>query len=245
MFLFVLFNFMQPIFFKRLIFPRIYGTDYLYQDISEKEYFEDVNSGGFILERNGKKYQLVPKVKYSVTGRVGIMEHYDTWFGKFFRGYFQGDYINLAPRDALIVTGNMAKNDVFKNFNFKHEERGGYVLCKGVKYRTHFYSAYKNEEEALKSEENYKKCQPFLKIDEYNNYHLIPVNDVINKALSMLRHGDVVSLYGFLVDVPEMNLSTGTRKGQKHNNLITNGMNPGKCFILYTDKVVINNIVYE
>lgn len=243
--LFILLNIIHPLYIKRFLYPRLYGVDYVQQEISQIDAYEDISSGGFVFERNGKKYTLLPKVKYSVTGKVGIVEHYDTWFGKIFRGYFQGDYINLAPRDVLIVMGNMAKDDVFKMFKFEHEERAGYVLCKGVKYKTSFATFFKDEKEAKQSIENLQKCSPFQKEEEYNNYHLIPVNEKINKVLSTLIYGDTVSLEGYLVDIPEMKLTTGTRKGQKHKDMITNGMNPGKCFILYTNKVVINNIVYE
>lgn len=245
-FAFLLFCFFFPAYWKRAVYPYLFGkkTNEVLQ-ISSHDYFEDVNAPMFVFTRGKYSYYLVPKTRYAVTGRVGILDHYDTLWNRFFRGQFQGDYINLVPRDIFLVIGQMAQKDIFKKFKFDHEERLGRVLCKGVKYRTSFMSAYRNQEEAEKSQANFKACHQYIKQEEQNNYHPIPATERINKALSMLLPGDVIYLEGVLVDVPQMRLSTGTRKEQHHENMITNGMKPGKCFILYTTKVIVNGRVYE
>ena len=242
----LLFCFFFPAYWKRAVYPYLYGKKYDgVLNISEHDFFEDVDGQSFSFERGKYAYVLVPRTQYSVTGRVGILDHYDTLWNRFFRGQFQGDYINLVPRDIFLVIGQMAQEEIFKKFKFDHEERLGRVLCKGVKYRTSFMSAYRSQEEAEKSEANFKKCHQYIKQEEQNNYHPIPATERINKALSMLLPGDVVYLEGILVDVPQMRLKTGTRKEQHHENMIINGMAPGMCFILYTTKVIFNGRVYE
>ena len=104
---------------------------------------------------------------------------------------------------------------------------------------------YANDKERISSEENLAKCEPYINIREYNNYHPIPANEKINAALSTLEYGDLVTLEGILVDVPQMGLSTGPRKEQVHDNMRVNGIKPYKCFILYTTRVVIDGVVYE
>ena len=244
--IFLVLLFLFPAYFKRAVYPYLYGKKYEGQlEISQRDFFEDVKGNPFYFSRGKYTYVLEPKTRYAATGRVGILDHYDTLWNRFFRGQFQGKYINLVPRDIFLVIGQMAQKEVFKKFKFEHEERLGRVLCKGVKYRTSFMSAYKNEEEAERSQANFRECHQYIKQEEQNNYHPIPATERINKALSMLLPGDLVHLEGILVDVPQMRLNTGTRKEQYHENMIVNGMAPGMCFILYTTKVIFNGRVYE
>ena len=214
-------------------------------EISAQDYFGDVANTPFVFERNSKQYTLVPQTRYAVTGRVGIVERYDTLWGKFYRGHSQKDYINLVPQDVFLVIGDMAKDEIFKKFVFEHEERLGRVLCKGVKYRKSFMPSAMSRQEAKENWEKYQECNRFIKQNELNNYHPIPANERINQALLMLTKGDVVYLEGLLVDVPQMRLKTGRRKNQYHENMIAGGVNPGMCFILYTTRVILNGRIYE
>ncbi|MBR1825651.1 MAG: hypothetical protein IJ770_03595 [Alphaproteobacteria bacterium] len=238
-----------------LLFPQ-YGRRILYSfllgkptaeimRISKADTFEDITAAPFRFQRGKYTYTLVPHTKYSVTGRVGIVDDYTTLFNQIFRGQFQGEYINLVPRDVVLVIGKMAEPTVFAMFEFIHEERMGGPICKGVKYRTSFLPSFMSAKKAEKNWQKYRQCNQYIKAEEYNNYHPIPANERINKALSMLLPNDVVHLEGILVDVPQMGLSTGTRKEQTHHNMTVNGYTPGKCFILYTTKVILNNCVYE
>lgn len=242
----LVFQFFFPQYSKRAIYPYIYGqkTDEVLK-ISQKDYFEDVNLPPFVLTKGKYTYKLNPKTIYAVTGRVGIVDHYDTLWRKFYRGQFQGDYINLVPQDIFLVIGGMAREDVFEKFKFEHEERLGRVLCKGVKYKKSFMSFTMSEEESQKNAEKLNECNQYIKQSEQNNYHPIPATNRINKALSMLLPNDIVYLEGYLVDVPSMRLQTGTRKEQYHENMKVGAHAPGMCFILYTTKVVLNGRVYE
>ena len=236
-----------PQYLKRLIYPYLFGKKSVQvQEISQEDFFEDLDAVPFKIQREHRNYLLVPKVKYSVTGRIGIVDHYDGWWTRIYRGQNQGKYIDLVPRDIVLVIGKMAQPDVFKLFEFEHEERMGRVLCKGVKYQKSFMSAhYIDEKEAKISEENSRRCDPYMNMKEQNNYHPIPANEKINKALSMLLKGDVVTLEGILVDVPELGLSTGTRKEQFHDKWVIAGQKAYKCFVLYTTRVIVNGVVYE
>ena len=242
----LIFQFFFPEYLKRQIYPYFYGKSFDKQlVVSSQDYFEDVNIFPFSFTRGKYTYQLEPKTIYAVTGRVGIVDHYDTLWNKFYRGQFQGKYISLVPQDVFLVIGNMARDDIFEKFNFEHEERLGRVVCKGVKYRTSFLPSATNREKAEKNWQKYNECNQYIRQEEQNNYHPIPATNNINKALSMLLKGDLVYLEGYLVDVPEMGLKTGTRKKQYHENIIVKGQAPGMCFILYTTKVILNGRVYE
>ncbi len=235
-----------PQYLKKAIYPFLFGhRSSTPMQISEQDNFKDVYSAPLEFKKGGYSYILLPKVQYSVTGRVGYVDHYDTLWNRLYRGFAQKKYINLVPRDIFLVIGNMAKPEIFSMFKFEHEERGGSVLCKGVKYRKSFMTSYKSQEEAEESRKNYEHCHPYIKQEELNNYHPIPANKKIDLGLSTLVPGDVLYIEGYLVDVPQMGLSTGTRKVQTHQNMIMNGYNPGKCFIVYTTKAIINGTVYE
>lgn len=235
-----------PQYFRRMIYPYIYGkpTKDIMQ-ISTQDEFEDIIAQPFKYTRGKMTYILMPQTKYAVTGRVGIIDDYSTLRNRIFRGQFQGDYINLVPRDLFLVIGKLAEPQVFKLFEFEHEERMGTMLCKGVAYSKSFMPKMLSEKEYRKSQEKYQNCQQYVNNAELNNYHPIPANERINKALSMLVAGDVVHLEGILVDVPTMGMKTGTRKNQKHKNQVVSGQEAGMCFILYTTKVILNSRVYE
>ena len=243
----LLLSFFFPQYWKRCVYPRLFGKPAEQrQEISDEDFFEDFDAVPFKIQREHRNYLLVPKVKYSVTGRIGIVDHYDGWWTRIYRGQSQGKYIDLVPRDIFLVIGKMAQPDVFKLFEFEHEERMGRALCKGVKYQKSFMSAhYIDEKEAKISEENSRRCDPYMNMKEQNNYHPIPANEKINKALSMLLKGDIVTLEGILVDVPELGLSTGTRKEQFHDKWVIAGQKAYKCFVLYTTRVIVNGVVYE
>ena len=235
-----------PQYLKRITYPFLFGKRLnTSMQISDEDYFQDISAAPIKISKGKFSYILLPKVKYSATGRVGYVDSYDSLLNKIYRGFSQQKYINLVPRDIFLVIGNMAKPEIFSMFKFEHEERGGSVLCKGVKYRKSFMSSYKSQEEAEESKKNFEHCHPYIKQKELNNYHPIAANKKIDLGLSTLLPNDVLYMEGYLVDVPQLGLSTGTRKEQTHSNMIMNGYNPGKCFILYTTKIIINGIIYE
>ena len=242
----LLLHLMFPQYLRRVVYPYLYGKPTENKlVISTADDFKDVTAPPFAYKRGSINYQLYPRTKYAVTGRVGTVEDYSTLRNKIFRGQFQGKYINLVPRDLFLVIGNMAQPEIFKLFKFPHEERMGSVECKGVKYGGTLIPKMMSEKEYRQNEEKYQKCNRHINDAEQNNYHPIPANERINKALSMLLPGDVVYLEGILVDVPAMGLNTGTRKLQTHKNLAIGGWKPGMCFILYTTKIQLKDRIYE
>lgn|GEM_PF-6159989 len=243
--LFIGFIYFKPM-IKRLLYPYIYGqkTDEVLE-ISKNDYFEDVSLDAFVFKRKGKSYLLEPKTIYAVTGRVGIVDNYDTLFEQIYRAKFQGDYMTLVPRDVFLVIGSMAEDGIFQKFLFEHEERMGRVLCAGVKYKKSFMPSFLSANEARKNEEKYRSCQRYINQNELNNYHPIPASENINKALMTLKKGDEVYMEGYLVDVPTLGLKTGTRKNQYHENIKIGAFSPGMCFVLYTTKVITRGRVYE
>ena len=239
------FRFFWPQYWKRLIYPSLYGKPTSQKlEISRYDHFEDLpeNTPPIYLKYDSYTYELTPRTKYSVTGRIGYVEPYDGVWNKFYRGHTQKHYINLVPIDFVIVIGDMAKPEIYNLFEFFHEERSGGAKCKGVTYKTSFLNGSLSPEEI----ERYENCKPHDKDEELNNYHPIPANENIRKALHSILPNDVVYLEGILVDVNSngLHLNTGTRKLQHHKYVVA-GFNPGMCFVLYTTKVIFNNHVYE
>lgn len=236
-----------PQYWKRLIYPSMYGKyDGTPLTISETDSFQDLpnNASLITLERHGKLYQFKPRTKYSVTGKVGYVDTYDGFWNRFYRKQSQEDYINIVPLDLIIVINNMAKPEIYNLFDFFHEERSGGPRCKGVKYRTSFFSGWMTEDKYRENVKKYNACNPYIRAEEFNNYHPIPANNNIDKALHTILPGDTIYIEGILVDVPMMGMKTGTRKQQHHDYLVS-GYNPGMCFILYTTKIILNNHIYE
>lgn len=237
--------FFFPEYPKRLFYPLLFGhtsTEKLV--ISSDGTYKDIEPANFNFSRNNYIYELQPKTQYSITAKIGYVDHYDTWFNKMYRGHSQGKYINLVPIDLLLIYGDMAKPEIYKLFEFDHEERTGIIKCKGVKYKESFFSFYSSASEREESEKNYTICNPHINSNQFNNYHPIPANEKINKGLHTLLTGDIVYLEGYLVDVPSMGMHTGTRTNQ-HHEYVMSGQNPGMCFILFTTKLIVNGYVYE
>ncbi len=239
--------FLFPEYPKRLVYPLLFAQKSAEKlTVSQEAYYEDIVSAPIEITRSNVKYTLYPKTKYSVTAKIGYVDHYDTLFNKMYRGHSQSDYINLVPIDLLMVHADMAKPKIYSLFEFEHEERLGRILCKGVKYKESFFSYYSSESEREESEKNSAVCNPHINENQYNNYHPIPANENINKGLHTLTAGDVVYVEGYLVDVkaPKYYLNTGTRTDQHHPYFV-NGQNPGMCFILYTTKIIVNGYIYQ
>lgn len=237
--------FLFPEYPKRLIYPFLFGEKTSEKlEISQDGSYEDVNPNIFNFTRNNYLYKLQPKTKYNITAKIGYVDHYDTFFNKMYRGHSQSEYLNLVPVDLLMVYGDMAKPEIYKLFEFDHEERTGFIKCKGVKYKESFFSFYSSASEREKSEKNYSICNPHINPNQFNNYHPIPSNEKINKGLHTLLAGDIVYLEGYLVDVPSMGMLTGTRTNQ-HHEYVMSGQNPGMCFILFTTKLTVNGYTYQ
>lgn len=237
--------FLFPEYPKRLIYPFLFAkktSETL--TISPDGNYKDVNLNTFEFTRNNHIYKLQPKTQYGITAKIGYIDHYDTILNKMYRGHSQNDYINLVPVDLLMVYGDMAKPEIYKLFEFEHEERTGFIKCKGVKYKESFFSFYASDSEREKSEKNYAHCETYMKNNQFNNYHPIPANENINKGLHTLIAGDVVHIEGYLVDVPSMGMLTGTRTNQ-HHEYVMSGQNPGMCFILFTTKLIVNGYTYQ
>lgn len=239
--------FLYPEYPKRLFYPFLFGQKTNEKlEISQDACYEDLNTAPITFARNNIKYILYPQTKYSVSAKIGYVDSYDTILNKIYRGHSQSDYINLAPIDLFMIYGDMAKPEIYKLFEFDHEERTGYIKCKGVKYKESFFSFYLSDSEREKSEKNLAVCNPHINENQFNNYHPIPANENVNKGLHTLLAGDIIYIEGYLVNVkaPSFTLATGTRTNQ-HHPFVMNGENPGMCFIIYTTKIIVNGYVYQ
>ena len=101
---------------QRILYPLLWAEKYDNPMIvSSYDIYNDTTAESFMFSRNGIKYQIMPKIKYKVTGKVAYIDNYDTFWNRFYRGQTQKNYINLVPLDLIIVIGNMAKPEIFKN----------------------------------------------------------------------------------------------------------------------------------
>ncbi len=222
----VLILYFYPQFITRPLYQKLYGQPTNQQlTISDKDFFEDITHRDDIVYDLQYKNQgafLTPVVKYSVTGRLGILEHYDGWFENFYHKHDKRriHYNHLAPTDLSIIIGQTAYDPTFSQCSFSHEYRVLWHHC------------------------------PTRKREDVNNYHIIPANENIKKALKTLIKGDILYIEGLLVDVksvtfPDFKLTTGRRKNQTHKDQFVGGKYTGMCFVLYTTKIITGNHIYQ
>ncbi len=233
-----------PQHWQRLIYPYIYGKRTEQNlDSFYDEYFEDIEAESFEISRDKYSYTLTPTVKYHGTHRIGFVDIYDTFWNKIYRGQFQGKYIARTPVDLFLVNKELADPEIFKLFEFDHEERMGFIKCKGVKYQENWYPVSMSKEEYEENKRLKAKCDEysdFWKKQNHDNYHPIPATESINKALHIARQNDVIYLEGYLVDVNGEKMPT--RKGMSYQNKETL---TGWCLTVYVTKVILNGFVYE
>lgn len=224
-----IFLFFYPAYIYRLVYPYIFGKPVVGRlQISEKDYFSDLHNQQDIRIKTAKMTFIAsPKVKYAVTGKVAYVERYSGWWEKFAHGYDAGHtlYNYFSPLDLTLVYGPLANKDKYQLINFEHE------------YRTAKMTYPRNSV-------SYNDLINYL-----NNYHIIPANNRIRRALDTIITDDTIYIEGYLVNVsaveePRFFLKTGLRHNQIHKELYGGNYAP-MCFVLYTTKIIMNNRVYE
>ncbi|MBQ8482357.1 MAG: hypothetical protein IJ532_07485 [Alphaproteobacteria bacterium] len=218
-----------PSYLYRLIYPYIFSKPITGKlQISNQDYFNDLQNPQDIRIKSSEMTFIVsPKVKYAVTGKVAYVERYSGWWEKFAHGYDPSHsiYNDLSPIDLTLVYGSLADKEKYSLINFDHE------------YRTAKLTYPRNSV-------SYNEL-----IDYLNNYHIIPANNHIRRALDTILTDDTIYIEGYLSDVtaveePRFILKTGLRHNQWHKELYGGNYAP-MCFVLYTTKIVINHRVYE
>jgi len=223
------FLFFYPAYVYRLIYPYIFGESVNGKlQISDKDFFSDLKKTQDIQIKSSKAtFILSPKVKYAVTGKVAYVERYSGWWEKFAHGHDLSHtlYNYFSPIDLTLVYGPLANKEKYKYINFDHE----YRMAKMTYSREHV-----THEELI----NY-----------LNNYHIIPANSRVKRALDTIITDDTIYIEGYLVNIraveyPWFSLKTGLRHNQWHEELYGGNYAP-MCFLLYTTKIIIKHRAYE
>lgn len=225
----LIFLFFYPAYVYRLIYPYVFGKQINGRlEISNKDYFTELQNPQDIRIKTPKMtYILSPQVKYAVTGKVAYVERYSDWWEKFAHGYDLSHmlYNSLSPMDLTLVYGPLANKEKYQYINFDHEYRTAKMT----------YSQSHITHQEL--------------IDYLNNYHIIPANNRIRRALDTIITDDTIYIEGYLVNVqaveePRFYLKTGIKHNQWHKELYGGNYAP-MCFVLYTTKIIMKHRIYE
>lgn len=225
----LIFLFFYPAYVYRLIYPYVFGKQINGRlEISNKDYFNELQNPQDIRIKTSKMtYILSPQVKYAVTGKVAYVERYSGWWEKFAHGYDPSHmlYNNLSPIDLTLVYGPLANKDKYQYIIFDHEYRTAKMT---------YSQAHISHQEL---------------IDYLNNYHIIPANNRIKRALDTIITDDTLYIEGYLVNVraveePRFFLETGIKHDQWHKELYGGNYAP-MCFVLYMTKIIMKHRVYE
>lgn len=214
----------------------------LYQHIWGKYtgYIPSLGDETFInIEQNQKKqsakiagYNIEYRLrrKYSVKGRVVFVDWNDGWFNTWYhaaRNEGTKLYNAVSPVDLSIIHGKTAEDGNWQKIKFDHEERG---LITSYRYDN----------------------MPVINNDEINNNHVIPANNAIRKAISIMKVGDIVELEGYLMDwngtgkFSWFNIETAIEPGELHTKILFGGQQgAGLCRQFYITKISFNGYTFE
>ena len=200
------------------------------------------------LKRNKKNYKLSPHAQYSITAKVGYAHPYDDIVKNTIDKLLKKKNKdvkdnNLTTANLFLLWGEMAKSDVFSLFNYKHKSGTGYLLCKGVSYEKSFAASFATQA-SKKEQEKYNLCNAYSLTGTFNNYRIIPANERINKAVHTLMKGDIIHIEGYLVDVPQLEITTAYKANKKNNGLLE-GANLNQHYYLYTTKIISDGFIYK
>lgn len=207
---------------KRLIYPYIYAAPYNKPlKVWETDVFADLNSVQTQpITRNfaGVPITFLPQKAYVANARIGIIDRYDGLWEKFYHGYDK----------RRRIYNSFAPLDL--------------ALVHGKSaYHQKFNSCFKHEYRLLWS------C-PEISSNNFNNYHMVPINKNVRKGLETLKKGDIIHIEGLLVNVqvPTWNeMKTGTSHNMTHEDQFAGGLYTGMCFILYLKKLAVDGYIYE
>lgn len=233
----------------RLVYQQLIGKeDPQKLTVSKAGEFKVTNKKVIDFTRNHKDYKLVPHAKYSITAKVGYAHPYDdlttNTLNKLLKKKNKDTKDpNLTTTNLFLLWGEMAKSDVFSLFNYKHKSATGYVLCKGVSYEKSFAASFATQA-SQKEQEKYNLCSGYSSAGTFNNFRIIPANERINQAVHTLTKGNIVYIEGYLVDVPQLEITTAHKPNQKKRELLE-GANLSQHYYLYTTKVISGGYMYK
>ena len=222
---------------QQYVYQRLFGTPFTEEmKISENEIYTALPSENFrttSIEGYNVKFQLL--TQYYATGRVIYVDRYTNPFGRFYRDTDDGAaraYDEIVPQDITFVIGELAKYPKIKGY---HEYRAG-GFDYDDKYTYNVYRKYRH-----------------LYYTHLTNIHTIAASTNIQKALDILKPGDVATLEGYLIYWETrirsgriMNFKSAIYPGERHKEIKYGGQsNVGKCKQLLLTRITFNGYTYE
>ena len=224
----VVFLYLYPTPLYRLLVPLFSDTSASPTALASAEHIEEIkNAQTFTLQRQDYTYNLLPRAKYELYGRIIDLERYHGLWERFAHDYDQSRmiYNALSPLDLVIGYGQMAEPKQIAQFRFKHE------------YRLMWWQP------------KTKLPNMVTLLSQFNNFHIIPATPRLALATKALMRGDMVRLKGFLVDVTTplfdwWKLTTGTGHHQYHKEFY-GGQYATMCFVVYVQEMQIGRNIYK
>ena len=216
---------LNSFFYKRFYGNPIKEGLYTWEKEQIFDYSETLEADVF----NGYPVTRVFKKKYALSGMLTYHDDNTTFWKKYFENSgneIGRTYNRIASHDLTIVWGKMAAPDNLKKIKFVHELNGVMYSC--------------------------KESDCYVDGAEINNFHIIPANKRIDKALSALPTSRKVPIYveGYLTNwygtgdyqylTMETALDSHTISRQK-----SGGQRTGLCYQLYLTKFVYDGYVFE
>ena len=216
---------------RNFVYKRIYGrpTKEVFT-IWDKEQIVDVKEDNLVAYFNGYKVIKSFKKKYAVSGMLIYHDDNTTFWKKYFwnAGGEEGEIYNqIASHDLTIVWGKSALANNLKNVKVSH----------GLNFVENYEC--KNED-----------CR--MDINENNNFHIIPANKRLDRALSILPREEKVPIYveGYLT----FWYGTGDYKNLKFESALDSqtiskqkigGQRSSLCYQLYLTKFIYDGYEFK
>ncbi|MEE8403378.1 MAG: hypothetical protein V3R93_06460 [Candidatus Hydrothermarchaeaceae archaeon] len=176
-----------------------------------REYYDGkvtIESNRITVERQDWTFILRPVERYEISGKV---------IGK--KSYSRGDPGHLvSPTDVALAWGDLISPEYEGDIKYNMGER------------QYFFTYYPRK--------GTKKLTAGYITTHSSDNHLIPANEEIQKAVSGLKIGDMVTLYGRLV-----NIEGGNQKGETFNVKTSRSRSdsgPGSCEIIFLESISIS-----
>ena len=235
--IFVIFAIIWKFGLQRYTYQQLFGTPFNEEmKISENEIYIDLPPDNFrtaSIAGYEVKFQLLKQ--YYATGQVIYVDKYTNPLGRFYRDTDDGAtraYDEIVPQDITFVVGEYAKYPYLKG---DHEYRAG-----GFDYDDKYtYGIYRKYHHLYET--------------HLTNIHTIAASTNVQKALDILKAGDIATLEGYLIywetrvrsgriiDFKSAVYAGETHKEQKYGGI----SNVGLCKQLLLTRITFDGHTFE
>ncbi|MBR4932748.1 MAG: hypothetical protein IKZ02_06965, partial [Alphaproteobacteria bacterium] len=222
---------------KRIVYQHTFGQPHPEElTISDNELYIDLPPDKFrTAEIAGYNVKFKLLKQYYATGRVIYVDRYTNPLGKFYRDTDDGAtraYDEVVPQDVTFVVGDLAK---FSELKGDHEYRMGIIDVEDKDTR----------DIVLKHEKLFDT--------HFTNIHTIAASPSVQKALDILKAGDIATLEGYLIYWETrldsgriLNFKSALYAGETHKEQKYGGRsNVGKCKQLLLTRITFDGYTFE